>query len=87
MPRVVIPPMLRPLTGGQAEVAVEAKTVGGAVAELERLFPGVRERLCDGDELRPEITVAVGGRITSRGLLEPLAESDEVHFLPAIGGG
>jgi molybdopterin synthase sulfur carrier subunit len=54
---------------------------------LETRYPGLRDRLCDNDELRPGIAVAVDGHVTSRGLLQKVQPTSEVHFLPAIGGG
>ncbi len=87
MPRAFIPPGLRPLAGGVESVDVEATDVGGVLAELDRRFPGIRSKLCDGSDLRPDLCVAVDDRIASRGLAEPVPEQAEVHFLPAVGGG
>ena len=87
MPRVFIPPLLRPLTGGTSEVGVEGSSVRQVIAALDERFPGIRERLCDGDQLRPGLAVAVNGRMSSVGVLQKVGPESEVHFLPAIGGG
>lgn len=87
MATVFIPPLIRPLTQGLEQVEVPGGTVRQIVAELERQFPGTRERLCVENELRPGLAVAVDGNISSRGLLEKVAPTSEVHFLPALGGG
>ena len=87
MPRVYIPPLLRPLTCGISEVEVEASSVRQVIAALEERFPGIRERLCEGEQLRPGLAVAVDGRISSVGLLQKVRPESEVHFLPAVGGG
>ena len=87
MPRVFIPPLLRPLTGDVEEVTVDAKNVRQVVAALESQFPGIESRLCDDEGLQPGLTVAVDGNISSLGLLQKVGENSEVHFLPAIGGG
>jgi molybdopterin synthase sulfur carrier subunit len=87
MPRVYLPPGLRTLAGGEAFCDVEATTVREALAAVERLHPGVYDRLCDGGELRPEVVVAVDGRVSGLGLLQKLPPNSEVHFLPAVGGG
>lgn len=87
MPRVFVPPLLRKLTDGVAEVVVEAGTVREAIAALEATYPGVRDRLCEEDDLKPGLTVAVDGNVSSLGLLQKLQPESEVHFLPAIGGG
>jgi molybdopterin synthase sulfur carrier subunit len=87
MPVVWIPSLLRSLTGGQETVSVAGATVGEVIASLDRQYPGVKERLCDGDRLRAGIAAAVDTQVARLGLDEPVSESSEVHFLPAIGGG
>ncbi|MSR57758.1 MAG: molybdopterin synthase sulfur carrier subunit [Planctomycetaceae bacterium] len=87
MATVFIPPLLRELTGGVDRVAVSGTTVRQVVAALNALYPGIRERLCTGDELRPGLSVAVNGAVSSLGLLQKVPDGSEVHFLPAVGGG
>ena len=87
MARVFIPAQLRPLTGGHHQVEVDGATVRQIIDELERRFPGIRDRLCDADELKPTLSVAVDGHVSSVGLLQKVRPESEVHFLPAIGGG
>ncbi len=85
-----IPAPLRPATGGLAEVAVEARTAGEALAELVRLHPGVRERLLDaGGELRPFVNVYVGERNLRAlgGLAAHLPEGAVLAIVPAVAGG
>ena len=45
--RVRIPTPLRRFTGGAEEVGATGTTVGHIVEDLERQFPGMKERLCD----------------------------------------
>ena len=87
VPVVYIPPLLRPLTGGAEQVGVSAQTVRGAIDELDAQHPGLRGRLCQGEGLKPGLTVAVDGRVSSLGLRQKVRENSEIHFLPAIGGG
>lgn len=87
MAKVFIPPLLRDLTGGAEEVEIAGATVRQIVGALETRFPGIRDRLCAGDDLRPGLAVAVNGTVSSVGLLQKVPEGAEVHFLPAIGGG
>jgi molybdopterin synthase sulfur carrier subunit len=87
MPRVFIPPLLRSITGDVEEVDVTAHNVRQVIEALENRFPGIRNRLCDEDGLKPGLTVAVDGNVSSLGLLQKTGEESEVHFLPAIGGG
>ena len=87
MVTVFIPTMLQPLSGGVKQVAMEVKNVRQIVDELERLYPGIKEKLVDEGQIRPNISVAVDGEIARMGILEKVDEGAEVHFVPAIGGG
>lgn len=87
MPVVWIPAPLRDLTGGRETVTVPAGTVMGVIVTLNQQFPGVRDRLCAGQGLRPGLTVVIDGEAARLDLWEPVGEASEVHFLPAIGGG
>jgi molybdopterin synthase sulfur carrier subunit len=85
--KVFIPPLLRDAAGGLADIDVTAATVRQAVVALDAKFPGIRDRLCVGDVLRPGLAVAVNGTVSSLGLLQKIPDGAEVHFLPALGGG
>jgi molybdopterin synthase sulfur carrier subunit len=87
MARVWIPPLLRDLTGGVQTVTVGGARVREVIEELDRLYPGTKARLCDGDTLRPGLAVVVDTGVARLGLREPVGPDSEVHFLPAIGGG
>lgn len=87
MATVWIPSLLRGLTLGQETVEVEGATVGAVIDALESRYPGVRARLCAGDNLRPGLAVAVDTQLARLGLAQPVGPRSEVHFLPAIAGG
>lgn len=87
MATVFIPPQLRQLTGGAAQVQVEGATVRQLVAGLEEGFPGIAARLTSGDSIAPGLAVSIDGVISTRGLLARVSATSEVHFLPAFGGG
>jgi sulfur-carrier protein len=87
MPRVFIPPLLRPLTQGVAEVEIAGSTVRQIVTALDQQFPGIGPRLLVEGQLRPGMAVAVNGTVATKGLLQQVPAGAEVHFLPAIGGG
>lgn len=84
---VWIPTQLRDLTHGQQSVSVTGSTVREAINELELQFPGIRERLCEGDKIRPNISVLVDGHVTPLKIRERLQETSEVHFVVRISGG
>lgn len=85
--RVFIPSSLRHLTQGAAEATAEGKNVRAIIDDLERQYPGIRERLVQASALRPGMAVVVNGEAGTLGLLQPVPDGAEVHFLPAIGGG
>jgi molybdopterin converting factor small subunit len=79
--------LLRDLTGGVEAVSVAGARVAEVIDELDRLYPGIKGRLCQGDSLRPGLAVVVDTAIGRLGLLQPVGPDSEVHFLPAIAGG
>ncbi len=87
MPRVFIPALLREFSGGRAEFTIEGSTVRQVIDKLDRECPGVRERLIEGDRLRPNVSVAIDGEVTPLALLEMVAPDSEIHFVVAISGG
>ena len=87
MATVFIPSLLRDLTGGADRVEVAGASVRQIVNALEAKYPGVRERICDGDQLSGRVQVAVDGHVSRLGMLERVGEASEVHFIPAISGG
>ena len=87
MPTLWIPAPLRDLTQGKSSVVVSGATVREAIEDLEVQFPGIRERLCEGDRIRPNISVFVDGQVTHLKIREQLEETSEVHFVIAISGG
>lgn len=68
-------------------MTVAGATVAEVIENLDRLFPGIKARLCEGNRLRAGIAAAVDTQITRLGLQQPVSDSSEVHFLPAISGG
>lgn len=87
MPTIFIPAPLRELTQGKALVDVSGSSVREAVESLEAHYPGIKEQLCEGDKVRPNISVFVDGEISHLKMRERLEEDSEVHFLIAISGG
>lgn len=87
MARLFIPPLMRSLTNGQAELDLPGETLRQVIAQLEAHYPGTRERLCAGDTLRPGLAVAIDGHMSTQGLRHKLQPDSEVHIVPAIGGG
>jgi molybdopterin synthase sulfur carrier subunit len=81
---------LRALTGGRAEVPVEAGTVGEAIRRLDGEFTGLGERILDDNgDVRRFINVFVNqDNIRDRDNLgTALRAGDTISILPSIAGG
>jgi molybdopterin synthase sulfur carrier subunit len=72
--------------GSVRRVEVEASTVDEMVDALDRLWPGMRDRICDTrPAIRRHMNVFVDGERASLGTR--LAPGTEVFVLTAISGG
>ena len=87
MAKVFIPAQMRDLTEGCAEVEIEGVTLRQLIGNLEERFPGIADRLIDGERLMPGLALSIDGDISTWGLLAKIPPESEVHFVPAIGGG
>lgn len=87
---VRIPTPLRSITKGSAEVQARGASVTEVVDDLERQFPGLRERLVDeGGELRRFVNIYVNEEDIRflEGKKTGLKDGDQVSIVPAIAGG
>jgi molybdopterin synthase sulfur carrier subunit len=87
MPRVYIPPLLRPQADGAEWLDVPGYSVREVIDSLTQQYPALGAALVEDDSLRAGLTVVVDGDVTPSGLLQKVAPESEIHFLPAIGGG
>jgi len=87
MATVFIPALLRKLTGGRESIVASGRTVGQIIDQIEEQFPGFRLQVMEKGELKPSIAVSIDGELATGGLFDPVRESSEIHFIPAIGGG
>jgi molybdopterin synthase sulfur carrier subunit len=87
---VRIPTPLRKLTGGAEEVQAAGKSVGELIGELEKKYPGLKERICDeSGSVRRFVNIFVKDEDIRflQNLDTPLGDKDEVSIVPAIAGG
>ncbi len=86
---VYIPTPFRDLTNGQGHVDAEGRTIGELIADLERRFPGLGKRICEGQSVRQHVNVFVNGQEmrSLAGEATRLSDGDEVAFIPALVGG
>jgi sulfur-carrier protein len=87
---VRVPTQLRNLTGGNAEVSVEASTVGEALEALDAAHPGLGERIFDeAGGLRRFVNVFVADEDVrfQQGLGTAVQEGQTISIVPAVAGG
>jgi sulfur-carrier protein len=84
---VVLPRSLVVLfPGAERRVEVDGGSVGDLIDDLDRRWPGLRDRLCGpGPTLRAFINVYVDAQPADLGTL--VAPGSTVHILPAVAGG
>lgn len=85
-----IPTPLRNLTGGEAEVSVNAGNVRDAIEALESSHNGIKERICDEDgSVRRFVNVFLNDEDIRflENLETPLSDGDSLSIVPAIAGG
>ena len=88
--RVQIPGPLRQITGGAAEVEVEAEDIGSLIEGLESQHHGLKDRLCDASgDLRSYVRLFVNDEDVRflQSKATPLKAGDTVAIVPAIAGG
>lgn len=88
--KVRVPTPLQKLTKGKVEVDAQANDVRELIENLDKNYPGVKERLCDEKgNLRRFINIYVNEEDVRFLKLDktPLKDGDEVSIIPAIAGG
>lgn len=90
MPTIRIPPVLRPQTGGEAEVTAEGANVGETLRALTSAHPDTESQLFGAEgELNRYVNVYLNDedvRVLS-GLDTEVSDSDTIVILPAMAGG
>jgi sulfur-carrier protein len=87
---VRIPTILRPLTGGAAEVPAEGATLSDVLSNVDAAHPGVAGRVLDDDgKIRRFVNVYVGDEDVrfASGLDTPTPDGVTVSIIPAVAGG
>jgi len=87
MANVFIPALLRKLTGGKDRITATGATLREIINDLERQFPGFRDRVVENGDLAGSIAVSINGEVITGGLSESVPAESEIHFVPAIAGG
>jgi len=89
--QVRIPTQLRSLTGDAPVVDASGSTISEVVDDLDSRYPGVKERLMDGDtgKLRRFVNVYLGDEDVRfmQGIDTPVPEGAKLSIIPAVAGG
>lgn len=87
---VIIPTPLRGMTNNLDTVQAEGATIIDVIDNLNKQFPGIKERLADDQgNLRRFVNIYINGEDVR--FLEdkatPVKDGDEISIVPAIAGG
>lgn len=88
--KVRIPTPLQKLTANQGEVEVSGGNVKSVIDDLEKKFPGFKERLCDENgKLRRFVNIYLNDEDVRflQGEETPVKDGDQISIIPAIAGG
>jgi molybdopterin synthase sulfur carrier subunit len=87
--KVRIPTPLQKLTDGKDEVEGEPGTIISLIRNLDKRFPGIGERITEGDKIRRFINIYLNDEdirfLKNEGT--EVKDADEVSIVPAIAGG
>ena len=85
-----IPTPMRKLTNDQEVVQAAGANIGELIDDLEKAFPGIKERLCDQDgNVRRFVNIFINDEDIRfmDDKATAVKEGDEISIVPAIAGG
>ena len=85
-----VPTPLRKFTQGVDEVNAQGGNIKALVDDLEKNYPGIKERICDeSGKVRRFVNVYVNGDDIRflQNMDTSLKEGDSISIVPAIAGG
>ncbi|MCX7914214.1 MAG: MoaD/ThiS family protein [Thermodesulfovibrionales bacterium] len=87
--KVRIPTPLQRLTQGKEELDGKPGTIIDLLRELDKTYPGLLERIAEGDKIRRFVNIYVNEEDIRFLQAEQtlVKEGDEVSIIPAIAGG
>ncbi len=87
--KVMIPTPLQRLTQGKELVEGVPGTIINLIADLDRKFPGIAERISEGGKVRRFVNIYVNEEDIRFLNAEntTVKDGDEVSIIPAIAGG
>jgi len=88
--KVRIPTPLQKLTKDQPEVQAEGATLKAVIDDLEKKFPGFKDRVCDETgKIRRFVNIYVNEEDARflQAEATPVKDGDDISIIPAIAGG
>jgi sulfur-carrier protein len=90
MTTIRIPTPMRKLTNDQELVQAAGANIGELIEDLEKTYPGIKERLCDQNgNVRRFVNIFLNDEdirfLDDKGT--EVKEGDEISIVPAIAGG
>jgi molybdopterin synthase sulfur carrier subunit len=90
MTTIRIPTPMRKLTNEQELVQAAGANIGELIDDLEKTYPGIKERLCDQNgNVRRFVNIFLNDEdirfLEDKGTA--VKEGDEISIVPAIAGG
>ncbi len=88
--KVRIPTPLRKITKDHDEVSADGATVAEIIDDLEKNYPGLKDRICEDDgNLRRFVNLYLNDEDIrfKDNLKTTVADNDELSIIPAIAGG
>jgi molybdopterin synthase sulfur carrier subunit len=87
--KVRIPTPLRTLTAGKEEVEAKGANVRQVIEDLERNYPGIRDRICDDKGVRRFVNIYQNEEDIRflEALETAVKDGDSISIVPAIAGG
>ena len=87
---LILPPQLRNLSGGRAEIDVNADDVASALIAIDKKFPGIEVSVRNElGEPRKHILIYVNDEEIRllQGMNTPVRDGDRVFIIAALSGG
>lgn len=80
---------LRRYTNGEPEDKISGSTLEEVIENLEKKYPGIKERILENGEIQKFINIYVNNEDVRllKGLKTEVKETDVITILPAVSGG
>lgn len=87
--RIVVPALLRQVTGGEKVVSARGSNIAEILNDLETRYPGIKDKLVNEGQLKRYVNIYINDEDIrfSNGLNTVVRPGDELTILPAVAGG